>query len=310
MAKKRRRSILPTGALFGLLLGAVIVPAVLSIAMGIIALALWRQAFDIVFGVLVLCFATMSVTGGIISIVFLRKSARLAELQTDFVASVSHELRTPLAGIRLLVETLEMGRAAEPAQRSQVLERLVTETGRLEELVEQVLNWRRLETRLPDFHLTPQAPASLVEEAIDSLTLTTDKGRLEVQIAPALPQINVDRDALIAALRNLIQNALKFSPAENRIQIRVEHSPPEVIFAVQDQGPGFSAAEQKLIFQRFYRVPGRDGAGTGLGLAIVQRVMEGHGGRIHLTSAEGEGATFALYFAELLDPREGGRDVS
>ncbi len=120
MAKaKRRRTILPTGALYGLLIGAVIVPGVLSLAVGIVALALWREAFDIVFGVLTLSFAVMAVAGAAIAIAYLRGSARLAEMQADFVASVSHELRTPLAGIRLLTETLAMGRASSPDQQEQ-----------------------------------------------------------------------------------------------------------------------------------------------------------------------------------------------
>ena len=141
--RPRRRSILPTGALLTLLLGMVIAPALLSLSVGIVALALWRQAFDIVFGVLVLCFAATAIAGGLTAIAFLRRSARLAELQTDFVANVSHELRTPLAGIRLLGETLEMGRAEEPEKRKEVIELLLADVARLEHQVERLLRWRR-----------------------------------------------------------------------------------------------------------------------------------------------------------------------
>ncbi|MBK8479608.1 MAG: sensor histidine kinase [Proteobacteria bacterium] len=312
MARRlKHHSLLRTGALLWLLLAAVIVPALLSLAVGIIALVLWRAPFDIVFGVLVLCFAAMVLTGGVLSMLYLRRTARLAEMQTDFIANVSHELRTPLAGIRLLVETLTLGRAPAPEQRNAVLNRLAAEVHRLEDLVARILSWRRLESGAAVLQREPLQLAPLVEEAVAAVLAQTTAGpapRLEVDLAAELPPIDGDREALLAALRNLLHNAIKFGADRGPVRIEARGVAGEVVVAVRDQGPGIPPSERKRIFERFYRVPAHDPArqGTGLGLAIVRRVVQGHRGRLRVESEQDAGTTFTMHLPVGRAARRGG----
>jgi len=293
-----QRSFFPTGALRGLIIGAVLVPAVLSISVGIVALALWRQAFDIVFGVLVLSFAAMSAAGAVAAILFLRRSARLAELQTEFIANVSHELRTPLAGVRLMVETLSRGRAGEPAVQQEVLQRLAVESRRLEELVERILTWRRFEGGAFPRRGEPLRVEALVETAIDALNGPLDGGGtppvIETAVEEALPLVRGDRSALVDALRNLLENAVKFSHGAP-VRVELGRAGRGVRIAVRDRGPGIPESEQSRIFERFYRLPrDQQTRGTGLGLAIVRRVADQHGGAVSVRSEPGDGATFEI----------------
>jgi len=297
--RPRRRSILPTGALLTLLLGMVIAPALLSLSVGIVALALWRQAFDIVFGVLVLCFAATAIAGGLTAIAFLRRSARLAELQTDFVANVSHELRTPLAGIRLLGETLEMGRAEEPEKRKEVIELLLADVARLEHQVERLLRWRRLDAGAAELEREPLRPADLVAEVVEPYA--TPRGgaeaRFELQLDDGLPTVVGDRAALADALRNLVDNAVKFGGDRGAIEVSVRSDGDDVLFEVRDQGPGIPRRDRKQVFERFYRVGlhPRSKQGLGLGLSIAQGVVAAHGGRIRVDSEPGLGTAVSMW---------------
>ena len=299
-----RRSFLPFGTLLALLLGAVIIPAVLSISVGIVALALRREAVNVTFGVLVLAFAALSVVGGFLAILFVRRSARLADMQTEFVANVSHELRTPLAGIRLLIETLRKGRAQAPEARDRVLERLAIEEQRLEQLVERILQWRRLDAGLSGGPHTRQSVATLVSDAISPLELRGPA--LEIDIDDDLPPVEADRPALVGALRNLVDNAVKFSGDAGPVELRARRTPSGVVVEVSDHGPGIAPSETKRIFDRFYRSPAqRRHPGTGLGLAIAKRVVEMHKGRLDLKSAPGKGSTFSIHLPAVKDDGEG-----
>ncbi len=287
-----RRSILRTGTLLALFIGAVLVPAVLSVSLGIIALALQREAFDVVFGVLVLSFAALSIFGAVVGMAFVRRSARLAELQSDFIANVSHELRTPLAGIRLLVETLALNRITEPAQETEILERLGAEERKLEALVERILQWRRLgggPSKLPraDCH-----PAEVIDEAITPLRVLAPDARIEAEVADDIPMISVVKHDLVTVIGNLVDNAIKFAGDRGPIGVDAHVDQGEVVFVISDAGPGIPHGEQRRIFEPFYRVPSQGRPGTGLGLAIVKRLIVEHGGRIRLESSPGEGCRF------------------
>ena len=309
-----RGRLLATGALLTLLLGTVIVPALLSLTVGIIALALWREAFDIVFGVLVLCFAAMSVVGGVVAIAFLRRSARLAEMQSDFVANVSHDLRTPLAGIRLMAETLALGRAEEPGKRAEVLELLAAEVERLEELVGRILRWRRMEAGRAAYELAPQAVAGLLEEATAGFGPgpNGDGPDVQVRVDEDVPEVRADREALVDALRNLVHNAVKFGADRGPVEVLARRDGPDVVVEVRDQGPGIPRKDHKHVFERFYRVPVHPRArqGTGLGLAIVRSVVDSHKGRVWVESEPGIGTAFLVRLPAVPEaaPGEGGED--
>ena len=311
----RTRSFIPSRKLLGLLLGTVVLPALGALSLGIIALALQRAGFDIVLGVLILVFAVLSCVGGLITLAFVRRSARLAQMQTDFVANVSHELRTPLAGIRLLVETLARGRADNVVMQDEVFALLQDRVGNLEGLVARILKWQHLEAGVHTFDMQPLVVADLIEEAIapyiapsmaSSIDNTSNrKAVVRVDVGNDLPRVHGDRAALIDAIRNLVDNAIKFGGDAGPVDIRVHASEANIVMSVYDHGPGIPPVEHQRIFERFYRVPGqsRQKQGTGLGLAIVSQVVAAHHGRILLESEPEKGSLFMIQLPTLQQPR-------
>jgi len=290
---------LPVGGIFWLLLGAVVCPAVFSVAVGIVALALSRQAFDIVFGVLVLCFAVLGIVGGAVAMGLLRRSERLAQMQNDFVANVSHELRTPLAGIRLLAETIALGRAEDPSRRKEVADLLLQQSERLHETIGRILTWRRLEAGAAIFQLASEQPDGLINEAIEPFAtgLTGTGIEIHTHVDADLPAVRVDRDAMIDVLRNLVDNAVKFGGDKGPVEVVATTRGDTVVIEVRDQGPGIPGRERKRIFERFYRVPVhmRGKQGAGLGWAIVKAIAEAHQGWVEVESEAGIGTAFLLH---------------
>jgi len=303
MKRRRLAGSMPTRTLLALLVGAVIVPGVLSLSVGIIALALWREGWDIAFGVLVLCFAVMAITGGAAALLYVRRTARLAALQSEFVANVSHELRTPIAGMRLMTETLELDRAGSPEQRQQVLERLRAEIDRLDELVDRILRWRRLEASAAPLDARRLDVATLVDEVAARFV---DRGNhavgLHVSVQPPLPPVNGDPDALADAIANLVDNALKFGGDGGPVELVARQRAGEVLIEVRDEGPGIPEHERGRIVERFYRAAlhRRSRQGTGLGLAIVDGVVRAHGGSLEIDSEPGIGSVFTIRLPAVL----------
>lgn len=294
-----RRKLFPAGLLLAMLFGMVVVPAVLSLTVGIVALALWREAFDITFGVLILTFAAAAIAGGTAAVGFVRRNARLTELQADFVANVSHELRTPLAGIRLVAETLEAGRGADPERLAVLTEMLGDEVRHLEELIERVLEWRRIDNGGPAARAESVAVGELARQAVAGISRLPEArdATIEVTVPEGLPPVSGDREMLLHALRNLVHNAVKFGGTHGAIEVIATREGAEVVVIVRDHGPGIARGEQKQIFERFYRASGAGRGqvpGTGLGLNIVKSVVEEHGGRVTVESAPGSGAAFAI----------------
>ncbi len=277
----------------------VVLPAVLSISVGIVALALWREGFDIVFGVLVLTFAATALAGGSMALLYLQKSTKLARLQAEFVGHVSHELKTPLAGIRLMTETLALGRADDPAERVQVLAALQAEVTHLDALVDRLLRWRRLEEGALRLEREPLSVATLVEAATARCehVLRTPTVQFDIRLEDDLPPVSGDRDALTDALGNVIENAGKFGGDRGTIEVVARADADGVVIEVRDQGPGIPAREKERIFERFYRAPVhlRSRQGTGLGLSIVRGVVVAHGGWVDVESEPGVGTAFLIH---------------
>lgn len=295
---KRRRRLLPAGLLLAMLVGMVVIPTVLSATVGIVALALWREAFDIVFGVLILTFGATAIAGGTVAVSFVRRNVRLAELQADFVANVSHELRTPVAGIRLVAETLEAGRGDDPARLAVLTEMLGDEVRRLEDLVERVLAWRRIDSEATPLSQELVEIDVLVHEAVAGIArLPEARGAtIDVAIAADLPPVLGDHEGLLHAVRNLVHNAVKYGAERGAITVAGTLEGREIVLRVSDNGPGISPTELRHIFERFYRGKSRRARvrGTGLGLDIVKSVVEAHDGQVAVESEPGHGATFTM----------------
>lgn len=228
---------------------------------------------------------------------FFRRQARLNRLKTDLVAAVSHELKTPLASMRLLLETLLEDGTADAGKTRDYLQLIAAENLRLARLVENFLTFSRIERNRQHFEFAPTTPAAIVESAVAAMgeRLQPPGCQLAVEVNPGLPPLVADQDALTTALRNLLDNACKYTPAEKRIRICAHEQNGRVAFDVEDNGIGIAPREQKRIFRRFYQVDrrlARETGGCGLGLSIVEYIVRAHGGEVSVESRPGAGSTF------------------
>ncbi|HHV54312.1 MAG TPA: hypothetical protein GXX55_02510, partial [Firmicutes bacterium] len=234
---------------------------------------------------------------------------RLERVRKDFVTNVSHELRTPLTSVKGFVETLLDGAMNDPVTCRRFLEIINQQAERLVALVNDLLDLSRVES--PDIPLRRQAINlnSLAQEV--GLTLTPraeSQGlRLELDLEPNLPPVWGDEELLRRLLLNLVDNAIKYTPAGGRVTIRTRaERSGGLTLAVADTGVGIPKRDLPRIFERFYRVDkarSRQLGGTGLGLAIVRHIVERHGATIDVQSEVGAGSTFTVHFpAGLLDP--------
>ena len=238
----------------------------------------------------------------------MRRELEMAQLQSEFVATVSHEFRSPLTAMRHLTETLEEGNAS-PDRLRDYYRALASETRRLQGTVESVLDFDRIESgRTVD--LAPLDAADVVQQvASDVQGQQPAEARVTLHAAAPAPVL-ADRDALALAVRNLLDNALKYSPAASPVQVDVRAQDRFVSIAVQDRGPGLAAAEQREIFGRFVRGSAArtlNVKGTGLGLAIVDRIVRADHGQLTVDSTPGEGSVFTIILPRA-DPSAPGID--
>jgi signal transduction histidine kinase len=228
-------------------------------------------------------------------------TARLAEmdrLKSELVALASHELRTPLTAIQGFSELLAT-RPFATAEVRRVAEIVRAEAERLGRIVADFLDVARLERGLPlALRCAPLDPARVITDAVELFRRTRTTHRLELQLDGALPRIDADADALDRVLKNLISNALKYSPAGSCVRVRARTESGAVAVEVEDEGPGVAVDDLVRIFEPYYRAPStaRLERGTGLGLAVVKSLVEAHGGTIRAERAAGHGTrmTFVI----------------
>jgi len=245
------------------------------------------------------------VVGTFVTLGSASREIRLSRLQTDFVSSVSHELRTPLTSIRMFVETLQSGRLDDdPGKVEECLSLLALETDRLSRMIERVLDWARMEAGRRIYDREPVDVHDLASDAITALRsqhLLQDEP-VTVEL-PELPPVYVDRDAIVEALLNLLQNAVKYTPEPRDIRLTARQKGQWVGVEVADNGPGIAPRDRRRIFEKFYQAdallssPTQKGAdrGSGLGLSIVRAVTQAHGGRVELESEIGRGSRFIVW---------------
>jgi len=290
-----------------LLVYLVIIPTVLLLAIGIILMFL-EARINLLFGILTVSFVSVAITGIVLVLVFLRREANLSELQADFVSKVSHDLRTPLTAIRLFAETLQRS-DADAATREKCTTLLMAEAERLSKMIERLLDWGRMEAGRKVYELKVEKVADIIEDALRAYAPHQQVGGdldFAVEVEPDLPDVIVDRAAMVGAIVNLLSNAQKYGGSPPRVRLKVTGSPNHVTIAVTDNGSGIPRPEHARIFQKFYRVDdrlSRTKEGTGLGLAIVKHVARAHRARITVESAEGKGSTFALVLPVQRKPR-------
>jgi two-component system phosphate regulon sensor histidine kinase PhoR len=222
-----------------------------------------------------------------------RANAALASMKSDFVAAVTHELKTPVASIRLVGDTLSNGRYTSPKTVQEYARLLSVEASRLGNSIDNLLTYARYSSsRVAS--ATERAtvePADLVEDALQGFrpVLANLEFDLVIDVPSDLPQISVDRPAMIQALDNIVDNAIKYSTIDKHLAVTGTATAKSVTLTIRDRGTGIDRKDLSRVFERFYRGGNVVASGSGLGLPIAKRIVESHGGRIEVRSTSGEG---------------------
>jgi signal transduction histidine kinase len=240
----------------------------------------------------------LTILSGYLLLRGVNRDLQMAEMRSHFVASVSHELKTPLTAIRMFAETLVLGRANE-SSRSEYLETIVNESERLARLVDNVLDFSKIEQGKKIYRMRPTALPDVVRSAARAMEypLSQQGFDLKVSIEDKLPSVPADADALEQAIMNLLSNAMKYSRNSRQIDLCCTRNNGDAVIAVTDHGIGIAADDQSRIFEKFYRVRSSDTdliAGTGLGLTLVKHIAHAHGGSVNVQSVLGQGSVFSI----------------
>lgn len=227
------------------------------------------------------------------------RTMELAKLKADIVSNVSHELRTPLALIRLYAETLELGRVPDEERKLEYYRIVRKESERLTALINNILDFSRIEAGKKEYEFRETDLPSLVRETLDSYRYQIEQNgfRYEEHISNDIPPVLVDREAIARSLLNLVNNAIKYSSDEKFLAVSLYRENGSVKLDVTDHGIGIPRSEQHKIFDKFYRVCDpmcHDNKGSGLGLALVQHIVNAHGGKISVESSPGKGSRFSI----------------
>jgi signal transduction histidine kinase/tetratricopeptide (TPR) repeat protein len=258
------------------------------------------------------------------------RQQRLAEMKSNFVSSVSHELRAPIASVRLMAESLERGKLQDELKRNEYFRFIGQECRRLSSLIENVLDFSRIEQGRKQYEFEPTDIVALVGQTVKLMEpYATERGvALSAECGVRSAELNLDGRAIQQALVNLVDNAIKHSPRNETVTVGlecaqrrtgvapvsdatatnpspqieptgmiIETAATAVLLSISDHGPGIPASEHEKIFERFYRLGSelrRETQGVGIGLSIVKHIVEAHGGRVRVESEVGKGSRFVI----------------
>jgi two-component system phosphate regulon sensor histidine kinase PhoR len=222
---------------------------------------------------------------------------RTESMRRTFVADVSHELRTPIASIAAAAETLE-GAAPDDSERRELVGLIERQSARMRELIDDLMDLAQIESGAVELTRESVPVADLLREVATDLAPDASRRRVRVDVTgDAAASMLADRRRLLQVARNLLDNAIKFSPEGETVRLGVESGPGWAGFSVADRGPGIPRAEREKIFQRFYQVDrsrSKTRPGTGLGLAIVKHLIQLHQGTVEIESEAGQGSLFRI----------------
>ena len=228
-----------------------------------------------------------------------RRELAMAEMRSRFVSSVSHELKTPLTAIRMFAETLRL-RAVKPETQTEYLDTIVSESERLTRLLNNVLDFAKIERGAKIYHRESHELGEIVQASARAMRYPLEQKQfdLHVNVNDGIPPVNVDRDAIEQAILNLLANAMKYSGESRDIELRLGKVDNEAVIEVVDRGVGIAPEEQARVFNQFYRARTEENQhipGTGLGLTLVDHIVKAHEGYVTVESEVGKGSTFAIH---------------
>jgi len=255
-----------------------------------------RQALYLAMLTLVL---TLLAFGSYLTVRMTRQEVEMARLKARFVSAVSHEFRSPLTGIRQLAEMLLRDRVPNEERKQSYYRMIARESSRLTRLVENVLDFSRIEEQRREYADEPVETNDWLAEVVDEFQQEIEDQGVTVtaDIAARLPAIRGDREALTCAIHNLLDNAVKYSPGAETVWLDAAATNGGVSLRVRDDGIGISEQDRRRVFAKFFRSADKaadEVKGVGLGLSLVQHIVAAHGGTIGVESAPGEGSTFTI----------------
>ncbi len=260
----------------------------------------WARA-SFTFNVTLSALLAIALMGGIaLALRAANRAMHLSEMKSDFVSNVSHELRTPLSSIRVFAELLRLGRVQSPEKVQEYGEYIEAEGRRLSRLIDNILDFSRIESGRKTYDLVPIDLLEVVRATVKTfeVRLKPEGFRLDFEEpADRLPPVTLDPDAIGQALHNLLDNAVKYSQTSKEIRVRVFREGDSALVSVTDHGIGIPKGEQRKIFERFHRVGTgliHDVKGSGLGLSIVHHIVQAHRGHVTVDSEPGRGSTFTI----------------
>lgn len=241
------------------------------------------------------------IAGLVLTLRNVNQELELSRLKANIVSQISHELKTPLALIRMYGETLLLGRVAEEEKKTECYRIITRESERLTQLIDNVLDFSAIEAHRKTYRFLQGDLSQVVREVLEVYgpQLANRGFRLNVQLAPELPDLDLDEGAITQALINLLDNAVKYSGNRREIDFRLYPEGDRILLEVADRGIGINRRCQKKIFDLFYRAPETYQMGirgNGLGLSLVKHIVEAHGGVVSVKSEPGKGTTFSLSF--------------
>ena len=237
-----------------------------------------------------------------------RREVALAEMKANFVADVSHELKTPLAVIRLFSETLQSGRVASEEKRQEYYSTIIRESTRLTSLIDNILDFARIEAGRKEFALQPTDVGRVIRETYDAYRDQLDQKGFEhsLRIDDDLPEVNGDQDAIAQTLINLMANSIKYSDEERYLALEVtgdtRRGKRGVLISVHDRGIGIRPEDRGHLVEGFFRAADgrvRQAGGAGLGLALVKHIVDFHKGSLDVESRLVKGSTFRIFLPAL-----------
>ncbi len=261
--------------------------------------------------VLVALSGLVVIAGIIVVLVAAARERRLSQLKSEFVANVSHELKTPLSLVRMFGELLQSGRVESPEKRAQYLQIIVDESERLGQLIENVLDFARVERGKVAYDMTEGGVGDVVARAVEACRMRADREqvKLDLLIPGGNDSALRDEGALEVAVINLVDNALKYAKSGELVRVEVRHVTGYTEVRVSDCGPGIPPEDKKRIFERFERGRGAQEQkvrGSGIGLALVKHIAEAHGGRAWVEPNQPRGSTFVFTVPRIQRPVRSG----
>ncbi|MEK6756580.1 MAG: HAMP domain-containing sensor histidine kinase, partial [Bacteroidota bacterium] len=229
----------------------------------------------------------------------IRREAELSKMKSEFISNVSHELKTPIAAIRMLADNLRESRIESEARRMEYYQLISKEGARLSHLIENILDFSRIEERRKAFRLERHDLSQIVSDTVCQFkSLVEERAQtISIDVTEALPEVLVDPDAIALAVFNLLDNAVKYSERDTPICVRVRRSDNSLCIEVEDHGVGISKVDREKIFEKFYRVHDNEGKkipGSGIGLTLVREIAQAHNGQANVHSQLGVGSTFQI----------------